>query len=71
MQVKFKYCNDTNREISIHPGTFIHGCIAEDKSPIKPQEVRLFILPQDTYPWLKMWDYGDKGLQILISPCTD
>lgn len=40
--------------------------------PIKPKEQRLFILPENTYPWVKMWDYGEEiGLHILVSPLKD
>lgn len=69
--MKFKYYNDTGRIVSIHPATFIHGCQG-DETPIKPLEERLFILPEGTYPWVKMWDYGgERGLQILVSPIVD
>jgi hypothetical protein len=56
--------------VSIHPATFIHGCNGSDE-PIKPFEERLFLLPEGTYPWVKMWDYGEKGLGILVSPIKD
>ncbi|WP_257206521.1 hypothetical protein [Bacillus thuringiensis] len=40
--------------------------------PIKPLEERVFILPNGTYPWVKIWDYGkERGLQILVSPIVD
>lgn len=69
--MKFKYFNDTGRIVSIHPATFIHGCKG-DSNPIEPLEERLFILPENTYPWVKMWDHGEKGgLVILVSPSTD
>lgn len=69
--MKFVYFNDTNRVVKIHPATFLHGC-SGDETPISPREQRLFILPEGTYPWVKMWDYGEKiGLQILVSPVTD
>ncbi|MHA4265462.1 hypothetical protein CN912_11985 [Bacillus cereus] len=69
--MKFKYYNDTGRTVYIHPATFIHGCKG-DETPIRPLEERLFILPEGTYPWVKMWDYGEKrGLQILVSPTID
>ncbi|WP_391558948.1 hypothetical protein [Robertmurraya sp.] len=69
--MKFKFFNDTGRVVSIHPATLTHGCEV-DQSPIQPLEERLFILPPDTYPWVKMWDYGEKiGLQILVSPTRD
>jgi len=69
--VKFVYFNDTGRIVGVHPATFMHGC-SGDKTPIKPKEQRLFILPENTYPWVKMWDYGEKiGLQILVSPIKD
>lgn len=29
----------------------------------------MFYLPEGTYAWVKMWDYGgDSGLQLLVSP---
>jgi hypothetical protein len=66
--MKFAYYNDTNRNVGIHPATIIHGCEV-DMEVIKHGEVREFTLPEGTYPWVKMWDYGDKhGLQILVSP---
>jgi hypothetical protein len=69
--LKFKYYNDTGRTVSIHPATKIHGteCNMED---IEPLEERLFVLPEGTYPWVKMWDYGKAyGLSILVSPQID
>lgn len=69
--MKFKYFNDTKRIITIHPGTFIHGCTGDSK-PIKHLEERVFNLPEGTYPSVKMWDYGNQyGLQILVSPQID
>jgi hypothetical protein len=66
--MKLKYFNDTGREISIHPGTLTSGTKC-DTDIIKPLEEREFFLPEDTYPWIKMWDYGkEKGLSILVSP---
>jgi hypothetical protein len=66
--MKFVYYNDTGRNVGIHPATQFHGCEV-DMSAIKPLEQRVFILPEGTYPWVKMWDYGgDYGLQILVSP---
>lgn len=66
--MKFKYFNDTKRNISIHPATYTHGCTS-DKSVIKPLEICTFELPDDSYPWVKMWDHGgDNGLCILVSP---
>jgi hypothetical protein len=62
-----KYLNDTNRKVIIHPATFIHGTKGDSK-PIEPFEIRTFTLPNNTYPLIKMWDYGEKGLSILISP---
>ncbi|QHE52767.1 hypothetical protein [Pontibacillus sp. HMF3514] len=69
--MKFKYYNDTGREVSIHPGTEMNG-IRCSMDLIKPHEERTFYLPENTYPWVKMWDYGDKkGLSILVSPQKD
>ena len=69
--MKFKFYNDTNRVVSVHPATFSHGCTGSDE-PIQPLEERTFLLPEGTYPWVKMWDYGEEmGLSILISPTVD
>lgn len=64
--MKFKFFNDTGRVVSIHPATEIHGtaCAMAD---IQPLEERLFVLPEGTYPRVKMWDYGS-NLSILVSP---
>jgi hypothetical protein len=68
--MKFIYFNDTGRTVNIHPATFLHGCEGE-RTAIKPLEQRLFILPEGTFPWLKMWDYGERGLSILVSPMSE
>ncbi len=69
--MKFVYFNDTGREVSIHPATKIHGTKC-DMTTIKPLEERTFHLPKNTYPWVKMWDYGEeRGLSILVSPTKD
>lgn len=69
--MKFQYLNDTQRVISIHPATELHGCQC-DMSPIKHGELRTFILPEGTYPWVKMWDHGGEyGLCILVSPTIE
>jgi len=68
--LKFKYYNDTNRIVNIHPATFAHGCTG-NQEPIRPLEERTFILPKGTYPWVKMWDNGENGLSILISPISE
>ncbi|MCM3745360.1 hypothetical protein M3193_14630 [Sporosarcina luteola] len=66
--MKFVYFNDTGREVGIHPATKEHGTEC-DMSRIKPSDVRTFYLPDGTYPWVKMWDYGkEHGLSILVSP---
>jgi len=68
--MKFKFYNDTGKEVSIHPATEIG--IKCDMSVIKPLEERSFFLPEKTYPWVKMWDYGEKkGLSILVSAQSD
>ena len=69
--MKFIYFNDTGRLVTIHPATFLYGCIGVE-TPINPGEQRLFTLPKNTYPWVKMSDYGKEiGLQILVSPISD
>lgn len=70
--MKLKYFNDTGRTVSIHPATFTNGCKGDD-TLIRPLEERVFVLPEGTYPWVKMWDYGEKGLglQILILPIKE
>lgn len=66
--MKFVFFNDTGRIVGIHPATYEHGCITKRES-IEPLEERVFTLPKDTYPWVKMWDYGPEiGLSILVSP---
>lgn len=65
--MKFEFFNDTGRVVSIHPATFTHGCIG-DESPIQPLELRTFRLPKNTYPFLKMWDYNQQRLSLLLSP---
>lgn len=65
---KFEYYNDTQRDVSIHSATKLHGCNYEGDSVIKHGEVKTFELPNGTYPWVKMWDYKNYGLQILVSP---
>ncbi|QUG43055.1 hypothetical protein KD050_07400 [Psychrobacillus sp. INOP01] len=69
--MKFIYFNDTGREVSIHPATKEHGTKCE-MTIIYPSEERTFYLPENTYPWVKMWDYGERqGLSILVSPQKD
>lgn len=68
--MKFIYYNDTNRVVNIHPATFLHGSTGK-KEPIQPLEERVFTLPEGTYPWVKMWDYGEIGLSILVSPVVE
>jgi hypothetical protein len=68
---KFVYFNDTKRIVSIHPATITHGCEVE-MDAIQPLEERVFTLPEGTYVYFKMWDYGEKhGLQILVSPRSE
>jgi hypothetical protein len=65
--MKFVYFNDTGREVGIHPATKEHGTMCEIRK-ILPLEERTFLLPPNTYPWVKMWDYGaERGLSILVS----
>ncbi|MDN3019923.1 hypothetical protein PH210_27660 [Paenibacillus sp. BSR1-1] len=68
--MKFIYFNDTGRQVNIHSATFSHGCTGSSE-PIKPLEQRVFELPEGTFPWVKMWDYGDIGLSILVSPMKE
>lgn len=64
--MKFVFFNDTGRDISMHPATFNQG-IKCNKSIIVPLEERELILPENTHPHVKMWDYGeDHGLQLLV-----
>lgn len=66
--MKFQYYNDTKRTIGIHSATYSHGATS-DMASIKPGDICTFILPEGTFPWVKMWDYGgESGLQILVSP---
>ncbi|QST02691.1 hypothetical protein IMZ31_19270 (plasmid) [Pontibacillus sp. ALD_SL1] len=69
--MKFQYLNDTGRVVSIHPATFSHGTTC-DHETIRHNDLATFTLPEGTYPWVKMWDYGEKhGLQIFVSPQKD
>lgn len=63
---KFAYYNDTQRKVTIHSATEFHGTKC-DMSTIQHGEIREFILPEGTYAWVKMWDYGS-NLSILVSP---
>ena len=66
--MKITIYNDTKRTMSVHPATFSHGCEGES-TPIEQAKERVFTLPENTEPWVKLWDYGpEKGLQILVSP---
>lgn len=70
--MKFVYYNDTGREVSIHLGTKDVYKVECDMSTIQPLQERVFYLPDNTYPWVKMWDYGEqRGLSILVIPQTD
>lgn len=69
--MKIKFINDTGRDVSIHPGTSAYGCKA-NKDIIKSLEVCIFELPEGTtLPEIKMWDYGDKGLSVLVTSADD
>ena len=68
--MKFEFVNDTGRKVGIHPATLENG-VKVNTTPIEPLEIREFILPDGTYPWMKLWDYGERGLSILISPQKD
>lgn len=63
------YYNDTGRDVLIHSATYAYGCTA-DRDIIRPSERCLFTLPEGVIPEIKMWDYGDKGLSILVTPIT-
>lgn len=64
------FFNDTRRLVRIHPATIGHGCKV-NKEPIKHLEQRLFELPQDSFPWVKLWDNDQLGLTILVSPMIE
>jgi hypothetical protein len=40
-------------------------------SLIQPLEQRVFTLQEGTIPWVKMWDYDEIGLSILVSSVTE
>lgn len=63
------YYNDTGRDVLIHPATYAYGCTT-DRDIIRPSERCLFTLPEGVTPEIKMWDYDDKGLSILVTPAT-
>lgn len=66
--MKFSYYNDTGREVGIHTATVEHGVSFEGSGVIKHGEIKVFTLPEGTYPWIKMWEYGGRsGLQILVT----
>lgn len=63
--MKIVYYNDTGQKVSIHPATKETYSVECDMSDIQPLQQRVFYLPENTYPWVKMWDYGEKiGLSI-------
>lgn len=68
--MKLVYFNDTGRLVRIHPATLLHGCKVK-KEAIKPLEEREFILPDNTIPWIKMWDNKEQGPSILVSPMRE
>lgn len=63
------YYNDTGRDVLIHPATYVYGCTA-DRDIIRPSERCLITLPEAMTAEIKMWDYGVKGLSILVTPAT-
>jgi hypothetical protein len=67
---KFVFYNDTGAIIHIHPGTNISGVNCEIGA-IRPLETRVFHLPIHTYPFVKMWDYDDLGMSILVQANQD
>jgi hypothetical protein len=67
--VKFVFYNDTGKPVSIHPSTVASGCKC-DESDIQPLQERIFELPDGTFPWVKMWDYGF-AMQIFVAPKRD
>ncbi|MGG0720140.1 hypothetical protein ABE096_21540 [Robertmurraya massiliosenegalensis] len=64
------FFNDTRRLVRIHPATISHGCKV-NKEPINPLEDRVFVLPEGSFPWVKMWDNAQLGLTILVSPMKE
>jgi hypothetical protein len=69
---KFVFFNDTGRTVSIHPATEGHG-VKTSSENIEHLQERVFHLPKDTYPIIKMWDYAKygRGLQILVMTRKD
>lgn len=55
--MKFEFFNDTGKKVNIHPATLVAGCVVDEK-PIEHLEIRVFDLPEGTYPSVKMWDHG-------------
>lgn len=64
------YYNDTGRDVKIHPG-IDKEVKFKDTKIIKHQEMIKFTFPKEFTPMLKMWDYGDLGLQLIIMLMTD
>lgn len=64
--MRVKYYNDTGRDVMVHPATYAYGCTAT-RDIIKPLETCIFNLPEGaTEVEIKMWDYGAKGLSVLV-----
>jgi hypothetical protein len=68
--MKLQFYNDTGRVVDIHPATLANGCDV-DEQPIQPGTIRTFTLPNGSTPWVKLWDYGDQGLQIFIAAMNE
>lgn len=56
--MKFEFFNDTGKEMRIHPATKIHGIEYEGKDSILPLTIKVFRLPENTTPLVKLWERG-------------
>lgn len=59
------YYNDTGWDVGIHPGTE-ERVKFKKTNVIKHGEMLKFTYPEEFTPVIKMWDYGESGLQLLV-----
>lgn len=65
--MKFEFFNDTGKDIYIHPATKTHGIEYEGENTIPTLTIRVFHLPENTTPLVKMWGNGI----ILVTTGTE
>lgn len=64
--MKFAFFNDTKREMNIHVASRIGGVVYEG-DVINPHTIKEFTLPEGTVPLVKLWDYNETGMTILVT----